>query len=122
MAAAREVAENSDVRAICCFTHSGRTAELASRERPRVPIVALTPFMPIARRLTLFWGLHCVHSKEVHRFKHAVIQASETVEKMGLAKGDDLIVITAGVPFNKVGSTNILRVAQINQASMFAGE
>ena len=78
--------------------------------------------MEIARKLTLYWGLHCVHSKEVHRFKHAVIQATETAERMGLAKDDDLIVVTAGVPFNQTGSTNILRVAQINQARLFSGE
>ncbi|MFV0332670.1 MAG: pyruvate kinase, partial [Tropicimonas sp.] len=43
VAAAREVAENTGVKAICCFTHSGTTALKTSRERPRVPILALTP-------------------------------------------------------------------------------
>ena len=41
--AAREVAETTDIKAICCFTHSGTTAMLAARERPQVPIIALTP-------------------------------------------------------------------------------
>lgn len=43
--AAREVAETTKVKAICCFSHSGTTALLAARERPRVPIIALTPLL-----------------------------------------------------------------------------
>ena len=58
--AAREVAETTQVKAICCFSHSGTTALLAARERPRVPIIALTPLIGTARRLALTWGLHCV--------------------------------------------------------------
>jgi hypothetical protein len=49
--AAREVAETTNVKAICCFSHTGTTALLAARERPRVPIIALTPFDRTARRL-----------------------------------------------------------------------
>lgn len=122
MAAAREVAENANVKAICCFTHSGTTAKLASTERPRAPIIAITPFDNIARRLTLFWGLYCMTSDEVNRFKHAVLSAASAAEKLGLAKDDDLIVVTAGVPFNQPGSTNILRVAQINKVHLYPGE
>ncbi len=53
--AAREVAETTKVKAICCFSHSGTTALLASRERPRVPIIALTPLNDTARRLASRW-------------------------------------------------------------------
>jgi pyruvate kinase len=42
VAAAREIAESTDIKAICCFTQSGTTALLTARERPRVPIIALT--------------------------------------------------------------------------------
>ena len=54
--AAREVAETTDIKAICCFTQSGTTAFLSSRERPQVPIIALTPLTNTARKLTLVWG------------------------------------------------------------------
>ena len=43
VAAAREIAETTDIKAICCFTQSGTTALLIARERPRVPIIAMTP-------------------------------------------------------------------------------
>ena len=71
--AAREVAETTQVKAICCFSHTGTTALLAARERPRVPIIALTPLIGTARRLALSWGLHCVVVPEVDRFKMAVV-------------------------------------------------
>jgi pyruvate kinase len=45
VAAAREIAETTDVKAICCFSQSGTTALLVSRERPRVPIIA--PPVPV---------------------------------------------------------------------------
>ncbi len=120
--AAREIAERTNVKAICCFTHSGTTALLACRERPRVPIIALTPKIGIARRLTLNWGLHCVVTEEVERFKMAVVSAARAARENGFASNKDKIVVTAGVPFNVPGSTNILRVAPVNEKSIFDGE
>jgi pyruvate kinase len=60
VAAAREIAEATNIKAICCFSQSGTTASLVARERPHVPIIALTPLMSTARRLALTWGAHCV--------------------------------------------------------------
>ncbi len=120
--AAREIAETTNVKAICCFTHSGTTALLACRERPRVPIIALTPRMGIARRLTLNWGVHCVVTGEVERFKMAVVSAARAARENGFASNKDKIVVIAGVPFNVPGSTNILRVAPVNEKSIFDGE
>ncbi|MEM9063531.1 MAG: pyruvate kinase [Pseudomonadota bacterium] len=120
-AAARQVAEATDVKAICCFTHSGTTALLAARERPVIQIVALTPIAGTARRLALSWGLHCVQTPEVERFKLAVVQASRTCRHYGLATEEDRIIVTAGVPFNQSGTTNILRVAPVDERLIFDG-
>ena len=120
--AAREVAETTDIKAICCFSHSGRTAMLASRERPMVPIIALTPLTATARRLTLVWGLHCVTTSEVARFKMAVVSAARAARNDGFATDTDKIVVTAGIPFNTPGSTNILRVAPVQEKLIFEGE
>lgn len=119
--AAREVAETTDVKAICCFTHSGMTASLMSREKPRVPIIALTPKAATARRLTLTWGLHCVITAEVERFKMAVVSAARAASADGFGTKDDFIIVTAGVPFNTPGSTNILRVAPVDERKIFEG-
>jgi len=111
--AAREIAETTEVRAVCCFTHSGTTALKVARERPRVPIIALTPLIDTARQLSLSWGMHCVMTPKVRRFKMAVVNAARAAEKYGFGTDQDSIVVTAGIPFNVPGTTNILRVAQI---------
>ncbi len=116
--AAREIAETTEVRAICCFTHSGTTAQKVSRERPRVPIMALTPLMGTARRLCLSWGMHCVVTAEVRRFKMAVVDAARAAKRYEFGEDDDSIVVTAGIPFNMPGTTNILRVSQIEMRLM----
>ena len=119
--AAREVAETTNIKVICCFTHTGTTAALTSRERPRVPIIALTPKIAIARRIALNWGLHCIVTEEVNRFKMAVVNAAKAARKYGFAKNQDKIIVIAGVPFNVSGTTNILRVAPADEKLIFEG-
>jgi len=121
VAAAREIAETTDIKAICCFSQSGNTALLVSRERPRVPIIALTPLRDTARRLALSWGTDCVViSGDVDRFKQAVVNAARAARMGGYATEDDQILVTAGVPFNVPGSTNILRVAPCAERLIYA--
>jgi pyruvate kinase len=122
VAAAREIAETTDVKAICCFSQSGTTALLVSRERPRVPIVALTSYIGTARRLSLSWGTNCVIVGKVNRFKEAVLAAVRATLNQEMATEDDMVVVTAGVPFNTPGSTNILRVAPCAERLIFASE
>lgn len=118
--AAREIAETTDIKAICCFTQSGTTATLVSRERPHVPIIALTPLTGTARRLCLSWGTHCTLTGSVDRFKMAVVSAARAAREGGFATETCQIVVTAGVPFNQPGSTNILRVAPCEERLIFA--
>ena len=120
-AAAREMAEATKVKAICCFTHGGTTARLVSRERPQVPIIALTPFPETARRLSLCWGLHCALAASVERFKLAVVSAVRVAKADGFATEADNIIVTAGVPFNMPGTTNILRVAPVDERKIYEG-
>ena len=115
VAAAREIAEATNIKAITCFSQSGQTVSLVARERPRVPIIALTPLMSTARRLALTWGAHCVITEPQERFKGAVISAVKAARADGFAGEEDMIVVTAGVPFNVKGTTNILRVAPCDE-------
>ncbi|MCT4610995.1 MAG: pyruvate kinase [Pelagimonas sp.] len=119
VAAAREIAETTDVKAICCFTTSGTTAELVARERPRVPIIALTSERGTARKLSLSWGTQCVMTGELERFKQAVVNAARAARAQGYAFEGDQIIVTAGVPFNTKGSTNILRVAPCDERLIY---
>jgi pyruvate kinase len=58
---------------------------------------------------------------EVDRFKMAVVEAARAARAEGFANEEDKIVVTAGVPFNTPGSTNILRVATCNERSIYEG-
>jgi len=119
VAAAREIAETTDVNAICCFTQSGTTVSLVARERPRVPIIALTPITAVLRRLCLTWGVHCVRSGELERFKQAVVSAVQAAREFGFADEHHRIIVVAGVPFNVPGSTNIVRVAPCDERMIY---
>ena len=119
VSAAREIAETTDVKAIVCYSESGTTAALTARERPHVPIVAMTSRPGTARKLCLYWGMHCVVTGEVGRFKTAVVNAARAARTCGFATEADNIVVTAGVPFNVPGSTNILRVAPCDERLIF---
>jgi pyruvate kinase len=112
--AAREVAETTALKGICCFTTSGTTAYLVARERPRVPVIALTPSRNTARTLSLVWGLHCFQTGHVKEFKDAVGEAVRAAKEDDFAKKGETIVVTAGIPFNQAGSTNIIRVAEVD--------
>ena len=120
VSAAREIAETTDIKAICCFTQTGTTALLTARERPRVPIIALSSEIDTARRLALTWGTNCVLSGSKTRFKEAVVSAVRAALAEGLANETEQVVITAGVPFNITGTTNILRVAPCNERMIYA--
>ena len=115
VAAAREIAEATNIKAIACFSQTGTTAALVARERPRVPIIALTPLMSSARRMALTWGLHNAICEPQERFKGAVLAAVHVARRDGFANVEDTIVLTAGVPFNVKGTTNILRVAPCDE-------
>ncbi|EEW24787.1 pyruvate kinase [Rhodobacter ferrooxidans] len=122
VAAAREIAETTDIKAICCFTQTGKTVGLVARERPKVPIIALTPLVGTARRLCLTWGTHCVMTEPQERFKGAVISAVRAALEDGFAQEHEQIVVVAGVPFNVQGTTNILRVAPCDERLIYSAD
>lgn len=119
VAAAREIAETTDIAAICAFTQSGTTVRLISRERPRTPILAMSPVPDVLRRLCLSWGTHCVLTPALERFKQAVINGTRAARDFGFADETHQIVVMAGVPFNVPGTTNIIRVAPCDERLIY---
>jgi pyruvate kinase len=115
MAAVHEVTQTIHARAIICWTGSGSTALRAARERSEAPIVVLTPNITTARRMSLVWGLHSVHTEDAHDMDDVVDRASRIAFQEGFAKPGDRVVITAGVPLGTPGATNMLRVAFVGQ-------
>lgn len=111
--AARQIAETLKLNAIVCYTASGTTGLRASRERPAMPILTLSPIVKTARRLSLAWGLHCVVTEDATDLDDMVNRACRIVVSEGFGGPGDRIIITAGVPLGTPGSTNMLRIAFI---------
>ena len=113
--AARSVAETLGAAAIICYTGSGSTGLRAARERPEVPIIALTPSVRTGRRLALGWGLHCVLTQDAKDQDDMVSRACRIAVEEKFAKHGDRVVITAGFPLGTPGKTNMLRIAAIKE-------
>ncbi len=110
-AASRQIAETLSLAAVVCYTSSGATGLRAARERPSVPVIALSPVVGTARRLSLAWGLHCVVSEDANDEEDMVDRACRISYSESFARPGQRIIITAGVPFGTPGSTNMLRIA-----------
>jgi pyruvate kinase len=112
-AAARTIAETLNVPVIVCYTGSGSTGARVARQRPSMPILALTPIIETARRLTLTWGTHPVLVEDAKTLDDMMSQAGEIAYREEFAKTGERIIITAGVPIGAPGTTNMLRIATI---------
>ncbi len=114
-AAARTVADTLNLAAIVCYTGSGSTGLRVARERPEVPILALTPIPATGRRLALVWGLHCILTEDARDLDDMVSRACRIALESGYAQPGERIIITAGVPLGTPGATNMLRIAYVGQ-------
>nr|WP_315248248.1 pyruvate kinase [uncultured Duganella sp.] len=111
--AVRGVASALKVTAVVAYTSSGYSALRMARERPYAPIVGMTPRVAIARRLALAWGVYPVLCHEVVDVMEMSEWAGRTVQREGVARAGDTIVISAGIPFGTPGTTNLLRIMQL---------
>jgi pyruvate kinase len=111
--AAREIADTLDLAAVICWTSSGSTALRVARERPRPPIVALSPNIATGRTLAVVWGVHCVITEDARDQDDMVDRACRIAFKEGFAKAGQRVIVVAGVPFGTPGATNMLRIAYV---------
>jgi pyruvate kinase len=111
--AARHIADTLDLAAVICWTASGSTALRVARERPRPPIVALSPNMATGRRLAVVWGVHCVVTEDAHDLDDMVDRACRIAFREGFAKAGQRAIVVAGVPLGTPGATNMLRIAYV---------
>ena len=113
--ALRRVASLLAPAAIVAYTASGASCLRASRERPAAPILALTPNPAIARRLALAWGVHPLVFEEARTLSGMVADGAVAALQHGLAGPDDDVVVVAGFPSGRAGSTNLLHVARVRE-------
>jgi pyruvate kinase len=111
--AARQIADTLDLAAVICWTSSGSTGLRVARERPRSPIVALSPNIATGRRLAVVWGVHCVVTEDAHDQDDMVDRACRIAFKEGFAKAGQRVIVVAGVPLGTPGATNMLRIAYV---------
>lgn len=108
------IARDLDAHLIAVSTWSGYTARQVARERPRQPIVALTPNHTTFRRLTLTWGVIPVLVSEQRTTDDALSTVEATVLEFGLAERGELIVVTGGLPLGGDGRTNFIKVHRLS--------
>jgi pyruvate kinase len=91
-----------------------------SRERPKPPIVAISPIVATGRKLSLVWGVHCVVAEDARDQDDMIERACRIAFKEGFAKAGERVIVVAGVPLGTPGSTNMIRIAFVG--SLAAGE
>src|SRR5213079_3640174 len=116
-AAARQIAETLDLSAIVCWTDSGSTALRVARERPKPPVVAITPNLVTGRKLSVVWGVHCVVAEDAKDQDDMVNRAGSIAFRDGFVRAGQRVLIVAGVPLGTPGTTNMVRIAYVGPSS-----
>ncbi|MBQ7561585.1 MAG: pyruvate kinase [Synergistaceae bacterium] len=104
------IARQIKAPAIISLSRSGLTARMISKHRPECPILGVTPSQQTWRELSLWWGVQPVRLSEMSDINVAAREAITTCVNKGLLPEGELVVITAGVPVGRAGSTNLVEV------------
>ncbi len=113
--AACRAAEEQHAQAIVTFTQSGSTALRVSKHRPRMSIIAPTPFDQVARKISLYWGVTPILVKAKRTTDDMIASVERAMLYHKLVRSHDLIVITAGVPIGVAGSTNMMKIHRVGE-------
>ncbi len=98
---------------IVTLTRGGFTARKVAATRPSVPILAVTTEVATYRQLALVWGVQTVRVDRVPSYDAMLGVVRDLLLKGGLARRGDRIVMTAGVPWEVSGSTNLIKVEEV---------
>ena len=97
--------------ALAVLTETGHAANLLSRLRPRMPILAFTRDPDVYNALSLNWGVvPLLLSEPYSRLEEAVEIVMRETLACGAARRGDRLVIVAGLPLSRQGTTNMIRV------------
>ena len=111
-------AKDLEAKAILAATNSGRTARMICRFRPACPVAALTMHEKVRRQLAICWGVIPFLTGEVTSTDRIFSLSAEVALKERLVQNGDTVVITAGVPLGKSGSTNLIKAEIVNEDLM----
>ena len=113
--AAGQVAADTNAVAIVAFTQSGFSAKLIARSRPQTPIYAFTPHRRVQRRLCVHWGLEPRHAIYLERTQDMIEVVERQLLEEEIVRGGDSLVFLAGMPSNRPGTTNMLRLHKVGE-------
>ena len=109
-AAVSAIVHDLPVRAVCVLTKTGSSARLVAQFRPRVPILAFTPFEATYRQLSLVWGVTPVLNAFAHSEEAYYRQVETILLNRGYAQNGDTVVLTGGHPIVGGGPTNLIKI------------
>ncbi len=109
----KDIAYNSNVKAIIVFSNSGKSVKLVSAMRPAAKILTISPNINICRQVSLLWGVQSINSRDASGWKDMMSISKEIIKKLKFIKKDDFVIITAGLPFGKAGMTNMVRLYKV---------
>jgi pyruvate kinase len=115
-AAIRTVSEVLPLSTTIAYTKLGGSALRLAHERPRCPILGLTPNLHVARKLALVWGVHAVHAEDATDVEDMVEKAVRAAHAEGFVEPGKAMAIVAGVPFGQSGTTNLMRIVWPGEA------
>jgi pyruvate kinase len=109
----KDIAYNTNVKAIIVFSNSGKSAKLVSAMRPAAKILTISPNVNVSRQVSLLWGVQSINSRDANGWKDMMSISKEIIKKLKFIKKNDFVIITAGLPFGKAGMTNMVRLYKV---------
>ena len=109
----KDIAYNTNVKAIIVFSNSGKSAKLVSAMRPAAKILTISPNINISRQVSLLWGVQSINSRDANGWKDMMSISKEIIKKLKFIKKNDFVIITAGLPFGRAGMTNMIRLYKV---------
>ncbi|MGQ9907907.1 MAG: pyruvate kinase [Candidatus Flexifilum sp.] len=109
------VADTLNCKSIITTTMTGYTTRRVARERPRTPIICVTPHETTYRRMALVWGVHPIHVPMFNSIDEMMGIVVRAAYNHNLVHRGDSIVIIAGVPFGNSGQTNFLKIHTVGE-------
>ena len=106
-------ARDLNAKAIIAVTMSGKAARLVSKFRPKEMIVATTPSLKTYYQLALSWGVYPILTSKQNTEQELIENSVDRAKAEGIIKKGDTIVVTAGIPLDESGTTNLLKVVTI---------
>ncbi len=108
------IAEVLSCKAVLGFTRTGSTVLRIARERPPCPILGLTTDRNVASRLALIWGVRPVVMDDPKGFADMLETTQEIAKTQADCISGDKIIIAAGIPFGRPGTTDTLKIATVD--------